>query len=301
MISGLIFDIKKYSIHDGPGIRTTVFFKGCPLECAWCHNPESQSPKPEMIFREQRCIRCGACLAACPRGAIAWNGGGPVTDRAACEPCDQCAEVCYSQARERIGREMTVEQALAIVEQDRAFYDESGGGVTFSGGEPLLQADFLAALLQASQARDLHTALDTCGFAPWQTLDRLRGDVDLFLYDLKLIDDARHRAYTGVSNVLILDNLEALARLGHNLLVRIPLIPGVNADGDNLAGIGRFLAALPRLTGVELLPYHSLGQDKYARLNKPYRLPDTLPPSAEEMAEAAKALEHYGLPVRIGG
>jgi pyruvate formate lyase activating enzyme len=226
LTSGLIFDIKKYSIHDGPGIRTTLFLKGCPLACAWCHNPESQSSKPEMIFREQRCIRCGVCLTACPRRAITWNGDGPLTDWAACQPCDACVTACYAEARERIGREMTVAQALAEIERDRAFYDESGGGVTFSGGEPLMQSDFLAALLHACKAQDLHTAVDTCGFAAWETLDKVRGEVDLFLYDLKLMDDARHRAFTGVSNAPILANLQALSRLGHNLLIRIPLVPG---------------------------------------------------------------------------
>lgn len=301
MTSGLIFDVKKYSIHDGPGIRTTLFFKGCPLACAWCHNPESQLPKPEMIFREQRCIRCGACLAVCPRGAITWNGTGPRTDWEACQPCEACVAVCYAEARERIGREMTVEQALAEIERDRAFYESSGGGVTFSGGEPLLQGDFLAALLQACKEKDLHTAVDTCGFAAWETLERVRGGVDLFLYDLKLMDDARHRAFTGVSNALILANLQALSRLGHNLLVRIPLVPGVNADADSLRAMGEFLGALPHLTGVELLPYHALGQDKYARLNKPYRLPETVPPSAQALAAAAGTLAQFGLSVTIGG
>ncbi len=301
MTSGIVFDIRKYSIHDGPGIRTTLFFKGCPLRCAWCHNPESQSAAVEVALRPARCVQCGACLAACPAGAITWNSHGPITDRAVCSQCGACTAACYAEARERLGYPITVEQALAEIERDRAFYDESGGGVTFSGGEPLLQPAFLAALLSACRARELHTALDTCGFAAWSTLDSLRADVDLFLYDLKLIDDARHRALTGVSNAVILANLQTLSRLGAAILIRIPVVPGVNADDESQRQVGAFMAALPRLEGVELLPYHRLGQDKYARLNRPAPLPETQPPTAEQLAEMAQRLAGFGLNVKIGG
>src|SRR5512146_3344760 len=189
-IHGLVFDIRKFSLHDGPGIRTTVFFKGCPLSCWWCHNPESQSAAVEMLFRASRCIACRACLVACEQGAITWNGRGPVTDAEKCHLCGACAAACCAEARQQVGREMTVEQVMAEVECDVAFYDESGGGVTFSGGEPLLQRDFLLALLRACRAKEIQTALDTSGFAAWETIERVRDDVDLFLYDLKLIDDA---------------------------------------------------------------------------------------------------------------
>ena len=299
--TGIIFDIRKYSIHDGPGIRTAVFFKGCPLRCWWCHNPESQSAAVEIIFRESRCIACQACLAACEQGALAWNGNGPVTDPEKCRLCGACADGCYAEARQQVGREMTVEQVLAEIERDIAFYDESGGGVTFSGGEPLLQRDFLSALLHACRAKEIHTALDTSGFAAWETMERIRGDVDLFLYDLKLIDDALHRQTTGVSNALILENLQALSQRRHAIRLRVPVIPGINADDEAVRQIGAFAAALPHLNGVDLLPYHAIGIDKYARFNRAYKLPETRSPSDERMAEIEHILTGFGLTVKIGG
>jgi pyruvate formate lyase activating enzyme len=298
---GIVFDIRRYSIHDGPGIRTTVFFKGCPLSCWWCHNPESQSAAVEMVFRASRCIACRACLEACEQGALTWNGDGPVVAPEKCRLCGACAEACYAEARQQVGREMTVEQVMAEVERDIAFYDESGGGVTISGGEPLLQRDFLSALLRACRAREIHTALDTSGFASWQTMERIRGDVDLFLYDLKLIDDARHRRATGVSNATILRNLRALSERGHAIRLRVPVIPGINADDESVRQIGALAAALPHLDGVDLLPYHAIGIDKYARFNRAYHLPETRSPSDERMAEIAHILTGLGLAVKIGG
>jgi pyruvate formate lyase activating enzyme len=299
--TGIVFDIKQYSLHDGPGIRTTVFLKGCPLNCWWCHNPESQALERERIFRESRCIRCGACLEACEQGAIAWDGDGPVTDGARCRLCGACVQACYAEAREIVGEEMTVARVMAEVERDVVFYDESGGGVTFSGGEPLAQPDFLLALLRASKERDLHTALDTCGYAAWQTLDRVRDHVDLFLYDLKLMDDARHKVYTGVSNKLILDNLVRLSELGHEIVLRVPVMPGINEDAESLGQIGTFAAALPHLQRVDLLPYHHTAATKYERLERAYAFPDLHPPSEERMAEVARILRGFDLKVKIGG
>lgn len=300
-VSGIIFDIKKFSIHDGPGIRTTVFLKGCPLSCWWCHNPESQNPQPELVFWESRCIRCGACLEVCDHGAISWDGEVTATDRGKCTLCGDCVEACYAEAREMVGQEMTVAQVMEEIERDLPFYDQSGGGVTFSGGEPLLQRDFLLALLRACQERAIHTAVDTCGFASWEKLDSVRRHVGLFLYDLKLMDDARHRKFTGVSNELILENLHMLSARGHDIFLRVPVIPGINDDEESVRRIGTFAAALPHLDEVDILPYHQAAAEKHRRLNKVYGLPETRPPSDERMAEIAQILEEFGLQVKIGG
>jgi len=299
--TGIVFDFKKFSIHDGPGIRTTVFLKGCPLACWWCHNPESQARQPEMMLRDSRCIRCGACLAVCPAAAITRHGEDIVTDRSLCTRCGQCAEVCFAEAREQIGREMTVAQVMAEIERDLSFYDESGGGVTFSGGEPLLQRDFLLALLKSCRAKDIHTAVDTSGFATWDTLERILPYTNLFLYDLKVMDEAKHRQVTGVSNRLILDNARALAARGCAIILRMAIIPGINDDADNIRRTAEFAAALPHLQGVSLLPYHTAAIDKYQRLHLPYGIAEITPPSAERLAEIAQTLNSFGLQVKIGG
>jgi len=295
--TGIIFDIKKFSIHDGPGIRTTVFLKGCPLSCGWCHNPEGQASQEELILRPDRCIACGACVEACDRGAIISDRGIVLTSRERCAACGACVEVCYPGARELVGREVTVAEVVAEVERDRPFYDQSGGGVTLSGGEPLFQPAFLSELLKACKASDLHTVLDTCGFAPWEVMDRVREYVDLFLYDLKLMDEARHREITGVSNVPILRNLSRLSQEGHRVILRVPVIPGVNDDEPNLDQIARFAAALPSLRRVDLLPYHRIGRDKYQRLGKNCLMPEVDPPTRERVEEIADMVAGFGLEV----
>lgn len=300
LTTGIVFDIRRFSIHDGPGIRTTVFLKGCPLECAWCHNPESQSAEPELIMRPSRCLRCGACVEACPEDAIRMSADGPVTDRTRCEECGICVDACFGGARELAGHPFTVAQVMSDIERDRPFYDESGGGITFSGGEPLLQPEFLLELLKSCKAQEIHTALDTCGYAPWAALDRIRPYVDLFLYDIKSLDDGRHRALTGVSNELILGNLRALSELGHAIVMRVPVIPGINDGPDHIRAIGALAAELPSVVQIDLLPYHRIGVEKYGRVARKYSLPEVQPPSPEEMAGLAQGLRaEFGLRVEV--
>lgn len=300
MTNGLVFDIRRFSIHDGPGIRTAVFFQGCPLSCAWCHNPEGIAPRPALVYRESRCLRCGACVPACPQGAIALQEGAVYTDRERCLRCGACAEVCYAGARELAGRTMTVAAVLAELERDTVFYDESGGGVTFSGGEPLLQAEFLLELARACRTRGLHTALDTCGFAPWEVLDRVRESIQLYLYDVKLVDEGRHRRCTGVSNAPILENLRRLAGLGQRIILRLPLIPGVNDDAENVRATGALAAELG-IAEVDVLPYHRAGEDKYGRLGAEYALPAARPPGGDEVEAVVGVLSAFGLHIGVGG
>lgn len=299
MNKGIIFDVKKFSIHDGPGIRTTVFLKGCPLSCWWCHNPEGQAMVPELILRPERCIVCGACLEVCERGAVTSCSEGVITEREHCTACGDCVDVCYAEARAMVGRGVTVAEVMDAIERDTAFYDQSGGGVTISGGEPLAQPEFLRDLLHACQAQGLHTTLDTCGFAPWEALDSVRQYVDLFLYDLKLMDEARHQAFTGVSNERILDNLRRLSDEGHRIVLRVPVIPGINDDEENVRAMGAFAADLPHLERVDLLPYHRIGRDKYRRLGKPCPMPETDPPSDAQIGEIAQTLRQFDLQVSL--
>ncbi|HPH97322.1 MAG TPA: glycyl-radical enzyme activating protein [Anaerolineaceae bacterium] len=301
-ISGDVFDIRRYSLHDGPGIRTTVFLKGCPLDCWWCHNPESQQSQPQASVRENLCVRCGACAEACPETAIEMEEGGlPKTDAARCGLCGQCLKACVTGAREILGSRMTVEQVMAQVERDLPFFEESGGGVTFSGGEPLYQPEFLAALAVECRRRDLHCAVDTSGYAPWEHFLPLLNEASLFLYDLKSLAPEKHLLFTGVPLAPILENLENLARAGQPIIVRVPVVPGVNADREDIRAIAAFCARWPQIQRVDLLPYHAAGLQKYARLDLLYRLKDTLPPSEEWMQTLAEEAHSAGVNVLIGG
>jgi pyruvate formate lyase activating enzyme len=297
---GRILRIERFAIHDGPGIRTTVFLKGCPLRCTWCHSPESQLAQPEFMPRPERCVRCLGCNAVCPHHAVgpAADGGPVAPDE--CETCGACAEACPTGARELVGRTMSVDSLMSEIERDRIFYDESDGGVTFSGGEPLMQPVFLREMVSVCRASAIHVAVDTCGHVDTSALLDIARDVDLFLFDLKMMDEERHRAFTGASNVRILQNLERLAAVHGNILVRFPFIPGVNDDDDNVRDMGAFLASL-RLTRVDVLPYHRAGIAKYDRLQRPYQLPDTQPPSPDQVTHAVRLLESCGLIVRPGG
>lgn len=296
---GLVFDIRRYSLHDGPGIRTTVFFKGCPLSCWWCHNPEGRSRNPSLMFFPDRCIQCRECVGVCPHNAIVEVNGSLQTS-SQCETCGSCVSVCPANARQLVGRWMTVAEVIQQIEKDLVFYDESFGGVTFSGGEPLYQPAFLLSLLDACGERRLHTVVETCGYANRELLLTLGKKVDVFFYDLKILDSAKHRKYVGVPNDEIVGNLEALARQGNSVVVRIPVIPGINDDPGEIQRMARLLKR-SQLHNVHLLPYHRTGTGKYTRLHMPYLLGDVDVPSSESIQTIAQQLEQSGFSVSIGG
>jgi pyruvate formate lyase activating enzyme len=300
-MTGSVFNIQRFSVNDGPGIRTTVFLKGCPLHCRWCHNPESISPKKELILREDRCIRCGDCVNLCKNGAISQQDGTFITSRELCKQCGDCVQSCYAEAREIVGEEMTVEEVVNEIEKDAVFFDESGGGVSFSGGEPLLQHEFLFALLKVCKQKGLHTVVDTTGFTALTIMERIIPFVDLFLYDLKTLDDRKHREYTGVSNRVILENLQALVRWHKDIIVRIPVIPGVNDMSEDIQQIGSFVAELGGIREIQLLPYHQTGIDKYRRLGAEYQMAQVVPPTPEKMNEIASEFSDHVSFVSIGG
>lgn len=297
--TGTIFQIERFALHDGPGIRTTVFLKGCAMRCWWCHSPESQSIGPEPFPRPERCIHCGECLNACTHGALQDTADGVDTLREMCEVCGDCVVACPSGSRDLVGWKITVAELLAEVERDTAFHDRSGGGVTFSGGEPLLQPRFLGEAIGACRARGIHTAVETAGFVPWHSVE-VAAAADLVLYDLKLLDEEKHRKYTGVSNRPILSNLARLLATGTNVRVRVPLVPGINDALTDLDALGRALAGLG-VRDVDLLPYHTAGLAKYARLGRTPLLPETQAPDAVQVSVACDRLEIAGLSVHVGG
>lgn len=286
---GKLFNIQRFSVHDGPGIRTTVFLKGCPLSCAWCHNPESRSPRTEFVRLANRCIRCGRCTDDELADPV-------VRDRGADD-----VEACPSGALQMVGEEWSVARIVDEASRDRVFYDQTGGGVTFSGGEPLVQAAFVTEAMQSLRTAGIHTALDTCGFARWSDLSAAAAHADLILYDLKLIDDARHKAATGVSNATILRNLVALSEAHRSIRIRFPVIPGFNDDDENVHATAAFVASLPGIQQVDLLPYHPTGASKFPRLGLSYPLQDVTVPSSDRMRETAASFRRLDVPVTIGG
>lgn len=292
--TGTVFNLQRYSLHDGPGIRTTVFLKGCPARCWWCHNPESQAATPEIACSQNRCIACDACLLACHDG---------LQPREVCRNCGECADACPTGARELVGRAMSVDEVLQSVLRDRIFFEDSGGGVTFSGGEPLCQPEFLKGLLAGCRTKGIHTAVDTAALCPPQTLLDLAPLVDLFLFDLKCADSERHLQGTGIGNGGIVQNLERLGRVHRNIWIRIPVIPGFNDSEREMEDMAAIAAATAGVRQVWLLPYHGSWAAKPARFGKktPVTALQAATPSREEMESFARVFRARGLDTQIGG
>lgn len=297
---GVISEIERYAIKDGPGIRTVVFLKGCPLRCRWCANPETQKSIYQLMYWPNRCIGCRQCISECPEGALSRGSRGIEICRDSCTSCGFCTETCNSQALTMAGQRRTTDEIMQIILKDLPYYQTSGGGVTFSGGEAASQSEFLYELAKECKKYRISTCIETCGYAGWEIFQKLLPYIDYFFYDLKIIDEKDHITYTGVSNRLILDNFSRLIEAGANVTVRIPVIPGINNTPENVKKTILFL--LERAPGclVSLLPYHRLGASKYDKLDMEYSLSELSPPSEQEMVRLKKQFETSGFRVRIG-
>ncbi|MCC6533940.1 MAG: glycyl-radical enzyme activating protein [Burkholderiales bacterium] len=300
----LVFNIQRFSVHDGPGIRDLVFFKGCPLRCRWCSNPESQHPLPEIAFKLDRCIgsdACGRCIPACPTDAIRIDRGKVRIDRRRCTRCGQCVGACDSGALTLFGKAMSVDDVVRVIEEDSVFYGRSGGGVTVSGGEPCQQAPFVEALLHECQERGIATSVETTGYARWRDVERVCRYADLVLYDVKCMDSTKHKAFTGVPNMLILENLRNLAGAFADtpIVVRTPIVPGFNDMADDIEAIVHFLQGIATVRSYELLAYHRFGEPKYRQLNRRYPLRGETSPSEERMRELRAIADRVGEPADV--
>ena len=294
-LKGKVFDIQRFSTHDGPGIRTIVFLKGCPLCCTWCSNPESQASEIDILFSADKCIGCKKCEEACPVHIAAGMQG--IDKR--CIKCGACVKVCPSKALEIKGKVMGIGEIMEEVDRDVSFYRHSGGGVTISGGEPLMQPEFAAELAEAVKKHGHHLAIETTGYAPWESVKKVFDKVDLILYDVKSMDAKIHKDYTGVSNELILDNLFKAAQHGYNITVRVPLIEGVNASEENFRKLAEFMNKA-NIRNIDLLPYHTFGESKYKQLRTEYSFSGTKP-QKEKIEMLINILEEYHLNVTVGG
>ncbi len=288
-----IIDIKKFAIHDGDGIRTTLFLKGCPLKCVWCHNPESISFAPQLSYIEKKCISCGECVTACNAGAHSVNENGHFLDRTKCISCGKCEEVCLGEALKLYGRKMSIDELVPILLEDKSFYESSKGGITLSGGECLMQPEFCAELLKRMKENGVSTAVDTCGFVNRQAIDAVLPYTDVFLYDIKAIDEDVHKKCTGKSNKIILENLRYLDERGAKIEVRYPYVPGMN-DGE-VEKIADLLCSLKNLTKLRVLPYHSFAGSKYEAVEMKNTLPTFGMPTAEKMKEVNEYFRSRGL------
>lgn len=300
MTEGFISAIQRFSIHDGPGIRTVIFFKGCPFNCPWCSNPETRSAGHDIMHTITTCIQCGLCLNHCPDHCIEADGGVVQIDRLSCTGCEKCAEICPTNSISIRGERRSVSDLLEIIKADAMFYRRSGGGVTFSGGEPLLQAQFLSELAAACKNAGIRTAIETTGFCASENLKSVMPYIDLFLYDLKIMNPEKHKEITGVSNELIKENLQLLSEAGKEVIVRVPIIPGFTQDRENLIAVAE-AAKKADVKQINLLPYHNYGENKYAQLGKKYGMTDIKPLTKEDLAEEKELFETFGFQVRLGG
>ncbi len=298
-MTGTIFNIQKFSINDGPGIRTTVFMKGCPLRCLWCHNPESNSSKLEMFFNAEKCVGCRRCAGACKRGGHIFGEASHSYLRESCIMCGECAKECLTDALEVVGREASVDEVIADVMRDKIFYDNSGGGMTLSGGEPMAQFEFTYGLLKAAKEKGLHTCIETCGFAKSENYAKIVPLIDIFLFDYKETDPVRHKEYTGVDNRLILENLKMLDEMGAKIILRCPIIPTLNDREEHFKGIADMANSLKNVLEINIEPYHPLGSGKSETLGKEYALKElTFPEEATVTEWIAKVASMTAVPVK---
>jgi len=297
-MKGIVTNIQRFSIHDGPGIRTTVFLKGCNLRCFWCHNPETLRPEPELQAFFDRCIGCGECFKRCPNGAHVVTNGQRQFRRELCVGCGRCAETCYAEALVLVGEYKTVDQVVEEVLRDRPFYETSNGGITLSGGEPLLQYEFSRAILEQCHREGIHTAVETAAHVPWERIAAILPVTDLFIMDIKMMDATKHLACTGVSNERILANARRLGEQPQPLIVRTPIVPGVNDTPDDVAAIAEFVSKLPNLLYYELLRFHPMAKSKYSVLGLEYRAQDLEPPPKEQMDALTQIAQDAGVEAR---
>lgn len=297
-ISGTIFNIQRFSVHDGPGIRTLVFLKGCPLHCLWCSNPESQNRHVSLGYTKTRCIGCNRCVETCPTGAIKNGSDGKIIERSICTLCGICAKNCCTGALEMLGENITVAEVMDEILKDSDIYRNSGGGVTIGGGEPTTQPEFAASIFRTCQSSGIHTAMETCGFAPWSVYETVLPHLNLVMYDIKHMDPDEHFRFTGQTNEKILDNLRRIAKMGKEIIIRVPLIPGINDLPENIHKMGRFLQE-NRLSELHLLPYHKLGVNKYETLGLNYQLDATVLCSDQLISEVKSTLESYNVNVTV--
>lgn len=300
--SSYIFDIKPYAINDGPGIRLTIFFKGCPLACIWCHNPESISPKVQKLYSEKKCIGAQKCIEVCPNDAMVLTNTGIITDNEKCNLCGLCAEACPTKAFEISGKKYTLNQLLNRIEKERDFFESSGGGVTLSGGEPMMHAETAIPLLEELGLRGIHRTVDTCGYVNSKTMESFMNHTDLFLFDLKLVDEKKHLKYTSKSNGIIIENLKLLSKSNKDYIIRIPFIKGVNTSEEDIIQFAELISSLPyKPLEISILPYHNIAKMKYKKMGSNYNGNGMEPPTEFEIENLVEIFKEYNLEISLGG